>query len=200
MSTTPVEEPQRRNRVIPGRIVDDGQAQTARNSDRQRFEDLRNHVGWRHQIEIMAPIALDVEKYVRQVRSINRLPLDELADVIVLAVDATQVATAEEHRPGAAPAAQHIFLAEMRTGRRNNRLPSDAALSRLAVQPISATCQRAERACRQPLMRDGGTFVQHSLIVEIQVRRIRHTSSLRNQSATRRYIVHHKDSTIWHRP
>jgi hypothetical protein len=120
----------------------------------------------------MAPIALDVEKYVRQMRSINRMPADELADVIVLAVDATQIAAAEEHRPGAAPAAQHIFLAKMRTKRRNNRLPPDTALSRLVVQPISATRQRAERAGRQPLMRDGSAFVQHSLIVEIQVRRI----------------------------
>jgi hypothetical protein len=67
-------------------------------------------------------------------------------DVEVLTKRAAQITSAEEDRPGAAPAAQAVLLAEVREVRGHHRPPSDAAESALVGQAIDLAEARTDGA------------------------------------------------------
>ena len=163
-----VEQPQRLERVVAVGVVDQRQREAAPRGDVHRPRDLRRDVARRDEADVVAPLRLQLEHDRRQPRRVHlarvagRRPRP-LADLRVLAMDAVQVAAAEEDVPRAARLAarqvrarQDRLLAEVRGVAGDDRAGRDAAELRLAAQPIDAALPRTDDARREPRLEDVG--------------------------------------------
>src|SRR5512135_228422 len=132
----PVQQLQRGERVVPAGVVDDRQPQAARNGRGEGLDDLGRDVLGRDEVDVVAATPLE-RQHQRSDPLGWALGADgPLADVPVLAEDATQVAEAEEDRPRAVAAPQAILLAEVGAGAGDARVTAgvtDAGLVRHAV-------------------------------------------------------------------
>ena len=109
----PVEQSEHCQRVVAAGVVDQRDAQPSLSSDQHPCQDLGNYMAGRDEVDIVTATALQVEHHGRQIFGFDFVPGVGLADVVVLAKLALQVAADEENRPGAAPAPQGVFLAQM---------------------------------------------------------------------------------------
>jgi hypothetical protein len=123
----PLQQAEAVERVVGARVVDDRKREAAGEGERQRFEDLRNHVLGGDPVDVVAADRLQLEHHLGQPFGHDGLALHLPGDVVVLAEDAAEVAPGEEDRPRAAPAAQAVLLAEMREVGGDDRLPPDRA-------------------------------------------------------------------------
>ena len=106
--------------MAPG-VPDERQAQPAGGRHRQRPENRGHLVGRRHQVQVVAIPFLEAQKDPGQPLGIEFLAVAAGADLVILAIDAGEVAAAEEDRPRAALATQAVFLTVMRSVPVHNR-------------------------------------------------------------------------------
>ena len=143
-----VQQVQGRQRVVAARVVDDGQPQPARCCQRHGFDDLRDHVRRRHQVDVVTAHRLQAEHHIGNARRVVRLTGHLLADVVVLAEDTAQVAVGKEDRAGPAPTAQRVFLAHMRPEGCHPRPAGGLAGSQPPAGPVGAAFPGAQVARR----------------------------------------------------
>jgi hypothetical protein len=86
------------------------------------------------------------EHHRRQLLRLHLTPRRELADVVVLAEHAAEVAHGEEDRAAALRAAQAVLLAEVREGRAHLGPAPDAADLGLVGQPVHLAVPGADPA------------------------------------------------------
>ena len=105
----PVEPAQTLRRVVGARIVYEGDSQSEGHGNRQRFQHLRNDVLGRHEVDVVAPLALQRQHHAREFLGTRptraRSGPYTLADVEVLTEHAPQIAVREEDRTGTVPSA-----------------------------------------------------------------------------------------------
>jgi hypothetical protein len=123
----PLHQAEAVERVVGARVVDDRQLQATGEGERERFEDLRDDVLGRDEVDVAAADRLQLEHHLCEPRRRDELAPHRPRDVVVLAKDATEVASREEDRPRAAPAAQAVLLAEVREVGGDDGMPTDRA-------------------------------------------------------------------------
>jgi hypothetical protein len=111
----PLHQAEAVERVVGARVVDDRQLEAAVEGERQRFKDLRNDVLGRDPVDVVAADHLKLEHHPGEPLGSDDLPPHLPRDVVVLAEDAAEVASREEDRSGAAPAAEAIRPRPIRT-------------------------------------------------------------------------------------
>ena len=94
-----------------------------------------------------------------------------MADVEILAEDAAQVATTEEDRSGAIPAAQALFFAEVRKRAGDSCPSADPANSGFVFPAIDLAVPRTKPARTQQLLGDSNSLSELSLLVGLPVSR-----------------------------
>ena len=110
---------------------------------------LRREVCGRNEVDVVTAARLQFEHHLRQtlVRDfILELLFVRLRDLIVLAVDAAQIAVAEENVAGAVRADERGLFAEVRGVGRNDRQPSRIAGGDFVVEAVVETVARADGA------------------------------------------------------
>src|SRR5215471_3346735 len=98
-----VQKPEHFQRVVCVRVVHDRQSQSALSPSQQSFDQLGHKMGWRHPVDVVAAAFLKLQENLGQTvdRDLILALLPEgLADLMILAVYATQVAQTEENVPG----------------------------------------------------------------------------------------------------
>lgn len=104
---------------------------------------------WAHKTDVVTTFRLQFEHHFRQplVRDfVFLLFFPGLRDLIILAVNAAQIAIAEKDIARASGAGQNRFFAEMRGKRRNNRQSTGITRGDFVPQAIIAAIFRANRA------------------------------------------------------
>ena len=115
------------DRIVSVGVVNNRQAQTFFRRDQDRARHLRRKVRRRNKVDVVTAARLQLEHHLGQplVRHfVFDLFLVRLRDLIVLAVDAAQIAVAEKDISGAARAGQRRLFTKVRRVRRNNRQPA----------------------------------------------------------------------------
>ena len=136
-------------RIVGAGVVDQRQAQAAFDRERQRFQDLRDDVLGRDEVDVVAAAGLQVEHHSRQLVGLDGVPLALPTGLVVLAEDAAQVAPAEEDGSGAAPAAQAVFFAEVREVAGYDSVAAGLADREPVGQAVDVAVARAERTIGQ---------------------------------------------------
>jgi len=98
---------------------------------------------WRNEVDVVTAGSLQIEHDLREPGCGDFRAFAELADLEVLAKDATQVAPTEKDRARPVPAAQTIFFAEMRECAGDAGEPSALADPDLVVEPVDLAVTRA---------------------------------------------------------
>src|SRR4030095_3218286 len=93
-------------------------------------------------VDVVAADSLQIEHDPRKLGRTHFCAFAELAGFEVLTEDAAQIAPAEKDRAGSVPAAQAIFLSEMRKGAGDAREPSALADPDLVVEPVDLAIAR----------------------------------------------------------
>ena len=101
-------------RIVRTGVVDQGQAQTTLNGQRQGLENLGHYVLGGDEVDIMAALFLEPQHHGGQVFGTRALAAALPTDVVVLAENAAQVTPGKENRARTVPAAQAVLLAEVR--------------------------------------------------------------------------------------
>ncbi len=116
----------------------------------------------RDESDIVHPAFLQLQHHFGQslVRDlVLSLLLPGLRDLVILAVNAAEVAVSEKDVPGAVRSAQARLFAEVRRVRGNDRQLSGITRGYLVIQAIIATVLRADRAGTKKLFkRDDALF------------------------------------------
>src|SRR5439155_6880457 len=132
--------------VVSRRVIDERQAQAAPDGNQERLENLRHHMLRRDEIDVVAADVLKIEHDVRELRCGDFCAFAKLAGLEVLTKHAAQITPAEKDRARPVPAAQTIFLAEMRNCASHARKPPTLAHSDLVVEPVNVAVTRANAA------------------------------------------------------
>jgi hypothetical protein len=148
-----VQQAEDRDGIVGARIVNDGQAKAAGDGDRERLQNLRDAVAGGNQVQVVASEALDFKEDIGERVRRGRRADPLLADVVVLAIDAVEVASREEDGAGAARAYENRLLAEMGTVRRHERESRDAAIARLVGEAVNLTRDRTRDARGEKVVR-----------------------------------------------
>ncbi len=117
----------------------------------------------RNEIDVMAATLLQLQHDFSQTLVRNfvfELFFVRLRNLVVLAVNTSQVAVAEENISGTVGADERRFLAKMSCVGRNNRQPARVARRDLVVQAIIETITRTNRAALEQRFKRGYTFLQ----------------------------------------
>jgi hypothetical protein len=91
----------------------------------------------------MTPAFLQRKHYSSKLFRRNFITPSEMADIIILAKDTTEVAPAKKYRAGTPSSDQRRFLTEMGTVTRHNRQLARAAEPLLTSGPINSALPRA---------------------------------------------------------
>ena len=91
-----------------------GQAQAGLRGESYSCQNVCYNVAWRHQVNVVAAICLQLQHDRCQLLNIIFRAVIGLADVIVLAELAAEVAAGEEDGAGSPPARQRKLLAQVR--------------------------------------------------------------------------------------
>ena len=91
-----IKKPKGAGILISSRIVHNGDMKAGICGDKQRAEDCRELVRWGDEVNIMAPLCLQMEKYVREIVLSQLIPLSFMADLIVLTEYASHGASGKE--------------------------------------------------------------------------------------------------------
>ena len=138
----PGQRPDGVHRLIPTRVVDDGQGKALRPRGIQRGSDPRQILRCRDEVYVFRPVVLQIHKNLGQPLHRNRLADLALTDRVILAIAAFQRAAAEKHRAapgfGVRVAAQARLLPVVQGGAGHAQgvvCPAKAALPCGAVRP-----------------------------------------------------------------
>jgi hypothetical protein len=159
-----VEEGQAVERIVPTRVVDDGEAEPPLDRHRQGLEHLGHHVFGRDEVDVVAAQPLQVQHEGGNDvgrRGPGARPRPEpLADIEVLAEDAAQVAVAEEDRARAVPAAQARLFSEVREGAGDHRVAAGLAGGPPVPEPVDVAIARTGPAARERVDGTPGAVAQ----------------------------------------
>src|SRR5215467_10994426 len=100
--------------VVGGSVVHEGQTQAPLDCDHERFENLRDNVLGRDEVDVVTTNSLQIEHDLRKFRRSHFRPFTKLAGLEILTKYATEIAPAKKDRARSVPPAQAIFLAKMR--------------------------------------------------------------------------------------
>ncbi len=126
----------------------------------------------RHKVDIVAALPLQAEHHAGQLFRLHLLPHANLADLIVLAVLAGQVAPGEKDGARSAPSHQGRLLAKVRSIARDDGPLAGVATRALRAQTaIHAALAGAEVAGFQAGVRICHPALQLARAVQLQVRR-----------------------------
>ena len=96
-------------------------------------------MGRGNEVEVVAPLPPQGDHHRRQLGASNLASFVALADVVILAEDAAQVAAGQKDRAAAAAAGQGALLAEVRAVAGDHRRGADPAGAALAFEAVDAT-------------------------------------------------------------
>ena len=100
-----------------------------------------------NEVDVVAPLILQLQHYggdlLRAVARCRAAGADGLADVVVLAEHAAQIAVREEDRARPVPSAKAVFLAEMRERAADDRVAAGLARGPAILEPIDTAVARA---------------------------------------------------------
>src|SRR5688572_5968201 len=128
---------------------------------------------WRNEVDVVTTACLQFQHHLRQALVsdfILELLFVSLRDLVVLAIDATKVAVAEEDVAGAFGANEWRFFAEVRGVRRDDWQPSGVTGSYLVVQTVVQTVARADGAALQQPLQIGDALFQRAVFEQGQIR------------------------------
>ena len=148
----PVQEPQGLHGIVAPGVVDQGNVEAAGDGRRQRRQDLVDLVAGGDEIDIVAAPLLEIEHHGGQILDADLLAFPPVADLVVLAKNAVQVAVGEKDGAGPLAAHQGVFLAEMGPIRRHHGLIPGAAQPQLPVMPVHQAVPGTEIALAQNLI------------------------------------------------
>ena len=144
-----VEEREAVERVVGARVVHDRKPQPERHRFVHRFDYLRDDVLRRDEVDVVAALFLQPQHHRRDLaRTVPALDVrpDVLADVVVLAENAPQIAVAEEDRPRAVPISQTVLFAEMREEAGDQCVAARLARRPALLEAVHAAVARADAA------------------------------------------------------
>ncbi len=142
-------QPEHVHRVKGVGVIDERKVKPVTRSDLERLDDLRDNMAWRDDPDAMAAAVLEFQHDLR--KAFDRhlvLPFHAvvLADLVVLAVRAAEVAVAEEDVADSAGADEERFLAEVRRVGRDDGQPPRIASGDLVVEAVGTAVVGADGA------------------------------------------------------
>jgi hypothetical protein len=169
----PVEEPKRLQAVVAAGVVDQRKAQAFGRRDEYGFENLRDDVARRDEVHVVTALLLELQHHRRELVRLHLAPDALLADLPVLTEDAAQVAPAEEDRARAAPAADRILLAVVRTEAVHHRAaPGPAHGPLFGLEPIHVAVARTEITVGEVFAREARPFGELPRAMQSEIRRL----------------------------
>lgn len=138
-----VEEAQGLARLIPARVVHDREREPLRGRQRERLEDLGEEVRRGDEVEVVAAPPLERQEYAGERIRLDRGPGAPLAEFVVLAVGASERASAEKDRARPGRSGERRLLPEVRGGAEDPRGRPFPAEPRLAPVAAGAACAGA---------------------------------------------------------
>jgi len=141
-----VEELEDAERLVAAAVIDEREVEAALDRVRQGGDDSGREVGGRNDVDVPTTRELEVAHRVGESRGRRLDPLSELAQVVVLAEDAREVAVGEEDRSRAVAPDERRLFAKVGTDARYDRRGARTALARFAMQPSRAALVRTEDA------------------------------------------------------
>src|SRR5204862_591924 len=133
-------------------VINDRQAETLFRGDQNSARHLWREVCGRNKVDVVTAARLQLEHHLSQafVRNfVLNLLFVRLRDLIVLAIDAAQIAVTEKDVAGAARTYQRRLFAKMRGVRRDNRQATRVTSRDFIPQTIVETVARTDRAARE---------------------------------------------------
>jgi hypothetical protein len=122
----------------------------ARHGEKEGFHDLGRHVCRSDQVQVVAPHPLDGKEDSCKSFGGHLVALSLVADPVVLAEGAHEIATGEENGPRAVAPNEGGFLAEMGTHGRHRDTPPDTAETLCPRFPVHPAMPWADIALRKP--------------------------------------------------
>ena len=117
-------------------VVHDGQAKAASDGAGKGHEDLGHHVLGGNEIDVVAPLRLEIEHHSSELLGPHLTPRLLLADVVALAKNAAKVALGKENGPAAAPAPEAVLLPVVGKVARHAGVAPGSAHPQLSLQAI----------------------------------------------------------------
>src|SRR6184192_2252287 len=114
--------------------------------DHEGFQNLRHDVLGHNEVDVVAAGVLQIEHDLCELAGTYLGAFAELARLEILTKDTAQIAPAEKNRARSVPAAQTIFLAEMRERAGDAREPATLADADLVVVTVDLAITRANVA------------------------------------------------------
>ncbi len=147
-----VEQGQPSQRIVAAGVVDQRDRQPGLGRDLDRGDDRGDHVAGRHEVDVVAAHRLEPQHQPGELLRLDRLARVGLADVVILAELAAQVAPREEDRAGpAAPGERRLFA---HVGERaGDRCPRPGAADPQPLGAVDAALPGAEVAFGQSGLR-----------------------------------------------
>ena len=158
--------------IVPAAIVHQRQAQASLGGDQHGRQDLRHHVAGRDQVDVMAARLLQPDHDPGQLFGLDLLAGVGLADVVILAILTAQVTVGEENRPGTAPAAQGVLLAQVRPVAAHPGQFAGAADAQFPAAPVHTAFPAAAGAVGQVFIGLGDALAQLAALKQGQVGRL----------------------------
>jgi hypothetical protein len=105
------------------------------------------------EIDVVTALVLETQHHLGQLLGRHLLALSQLADFVVLAINAPQIAAGEKDRARALPAAKRRLFPMMRTMAGHEGLGSHEAEAEVAFNSINRAMAGTDMATSQPLSR-----------------------------------------------
>jgi hypothetical protein len=128
-------------------------------------------MGGGDEVDVVATYLLESHHDPSHVREGNAFPTPKMADVIILAENAPEIAVGEKDGPRTMMSDQGGFLAKMGKGARDHEIRPSLADPNLPIQAIDPTPPWAELALPQQPLQELDPLAEFSFFVETDVRR-----------------------------
>ncbi len=138
-----VEKPQGGERIVAPCVVDERQPETLVRSQDQGGEYLRHHMAGRDEVDVLAAQILKSQHGCGDLGRTLFPPPTEMAEIVVLAEHAGQIAAGEEDRARTSATHQWRLLTVVRPGTRHPGEGTGPALAQLAGQSVHSAAARA---------------------------------------------------------
>jgi hypothetical protein len=142
-----IEEGEGLEGVVATGVVDEGEVEAGAGGDEEGSEDLGDDMGGADEVDVVATGLLELEHDGGELLGGGWFAAADLADVIVLAVEALQVAAGEKDGAGAAVAAEGVFFTKVgAVAGDDGQLAGATGAQLVAVETIDAAVTRADIA------------------------------------------------------
>lgn len=142
-----VEQSEDFGRFVAAAVVNYGQAQAVGTGRFDGGGNRRNDVRRSNEIDVRAADILEAEHFTGQLFDTDRYAAGVVADIVVLAEDARQIAAGKEYRARTAVAHEDAFFAKMRANGTNEQFGGHAAGPFFPCDSVNTAAARTEAAC-----------------------------------------------------